>query len=50
MFKIFNNEFEKLIATQKGYCISDVKVAESVKDSIKKMVLEPYTDFYTRFV
>uniref|UniRef100_A0A0N5A934 Exocyst complex component 7 n=1 Tax=Syphacia muris TaxID=451379 RepID=A0A0N5A934_9BILA len=45
---MFNNEFEKVIATQKGYCISDVKVAQNVKERIKKLVVEPYTEFYTR--
>lgn len=44
----FNSEFEKLTVTQKGYCIADVKISQSMKDSIRKLVLEPYTNFYTR--
>ncbi|VDD86929.1 unnamed protein product [Enterobius vermicularis] len=46
----FTSEFEKLIAAQKGYCIADVKVSQSIKDSIRKLLLEPYTDFYNRFL
>ncbi|VDN59609.1 unnamed protein product [Dracunculus medinensis] len=44
----FNAEFEKVVNTQKDYCITDLKLSCDIKNEVKNLVCEKYADFYAR--
>ena len=46
--KVFNNEFEELIKVQQRWAIPNNEIKLNVKQTIKDLLLQPFTDMYNK--